>query len=240
MMKKIWFSLILVVYVNQTVFSCDCIFKSTFCEVTQNFKRTNSIVVKATVLSVSKEVAELQVLSVIVGDESRSTIKCFRHDPVFCGTVPFGEVGETFIYIFNRIDSITAFSPPNSQVRDYLLPICQFIKLKVEGDKIIGRITESKEQVMSENELLCGLLNTKNENLNTIKIAPNPTENKLFFKGIEKQINVAVFDIMGKMVFNQSVNTVQNFINIGDLASGIYIVRMQYLSNIIIVKIVKL
>jgi hypothetical protein len=99
MMKKIWFSLILVVYVNQTVFSCDCIFKSTFCEVTQNFKRTNSIVVKATVLSVSKEVAELQVLSVIVGDESRSTIKCFRHDPLFCGTVPFGNVGETYIYI---------------------------------------------------------------------------------------------------------------------------------------------
>jgi hypothetical protein len=144
------------------------------------------------------------------------------------------------IYIYNRIDSITAFSHPNSQVRDYLLPICQFVKLKVEDDKIIGRITESKEQVMSENELLCGLLNTKNENLNKIKIAPNPTENKLFFRGIEKQINVAVFDIMGKMVFNQSVNTVQNFINIGDLASGIYIVRMQYLSNIIIVKIVKL
>jgi Secretion system C-terminal sorting domain len=240
MMKKIWFSLILVVYVNQTVFSCDCIFKSTFCEVTQNFKRTNSIIVKATVLSVNKEVAELQVLSVVVGDESRSIIKCFKHDPYTCGTVAFGNEGETFIYILNRIDTIYRFSPPNVQIKDYILPLCQFIKLRVEGDKIIGRITENKEQVMSENELLCGLLNTKNENLNKIKIAPNPTENKLFFRGIEKQINVAVFDIMGKMVFNQSVNTVQNFINIGDLASGIYIVRMQYLNDMIIVKIVKL
>jgi Secretion system C-terminal sorting domain len=239
-MKKVWLSLIIIICINQIAFSCSCISIPTFCEVVQKYAQSNPTVIKATVLSVSNDVAELKVLSVIIGDESRSVIKCFRHDPFFCGAVPFGNIGETFIYIFSRIDSITTSSPPNVQVKDYRLPLCQFIKLKVEGDKIIGKITENKEQTMSENELLCGLFNTKNENLNKIKIAPNPTENKLFFRCVEKQINVAVFDIMGKMVFNQSVNTVQNFINIGDLASGIYIVRMQYLNDMIIVKIVKL
>ncbi len=239
-MKRLWISLTIIISIHQIAISCSCISTPTFCEAIKRFEQRKPTVVKATVLSVQDNVAELQVLSVIIGDESRSTIKCFRHDPLFCGSVPFGNVGETFIYIFNRIDSITNFSPPNARINDYTLPLCQFIKLKVEDGKISGRITENKDQTMSENELLCGLLSTKNQNLTKIKIAPNPTENKLFFRGIEKQINVAVFDIMGKMVFNQSLNVAENFINVADLASGVYIVRMQYLNDMIVVKIIKI
>jgi hypothetical protein len=119
------------------------------------------------------------------------------------------------------------------------LPLCQFIKLKIEGTKIRGFITQNKEQTIDESELLCNLFNTKSSTLNSVKTFPNPTNNYLYFKGLENEIDISITDLLGRNAYNTKVNPIKNVISLADLASGIYIVRMQYLSSVLLVKIVK-
>jgi hypothetical protein len=239
-MKKLISFLVLLLISKSMIWCCSCIPPKSFCEtIATRSKSSTTLVIKALVERKTDNEAQLQILTVLVGNESRSTIKCFRHDPLFCGTVDFGNEGDIAIFILNRIDSVSSFSPPTAKKNDYQLPLCQFIKLKIEGTKIRGFITQNKEQTIDESELLCNLFNTKSSTLNSVKTFPNPTNNYLYFKGLENEIDISITDLLGRNAYTTKVNPNKNAISLADLASGIYIVRMQYLSSVLLVKIVK-
>lgn len=74
-------------------------------------------------------------------------------------------------------------------------------------------------------------LSNQNINKNDLLVYPNPATQNLFivntFKGVNNQVQI--FDLNGKLIVNQSVNT-NGFsaleFNISDLKSGLYIVRV--------------
>ena len=74
-----------------------------------------------------------------------------------------------------------------------------------------------------ENQL--DLLGIEDNSLNNIRIYPNPTKNKLYFKSsIAEDFNISVYDILGKKVLENTVN-INKSLDVSQLNNGIYIIR---------------
>ena len=73
---------------------------------------------------------------------------------------------------------------------------------------------------------------TSNENLpltpNQLKVYPNPARNEINFAlpNIESASELQIFDILGKQVFYQTINPLQNRINISSLETGTYFLQI--------------
>ena len=75
-----------------------------------------------------------------------------------------------------------------------------------DGDKDIASVAFQQNALnwFSNNKIVLGL---EDNTLNTIRIYPNPTKNKLYFKSsIAEDFNISVYDILGKKVLKNSVN----------------------------------
>ena len=77
----------------------------------------------------------------------------------------------------------------------------------------------------------------ENYNSNQISIFPNPTTNTLFINGLPKNSNIKIFDVLGKEVLN--FETTNNQINISNLQSGIYILKIENENKIVTKKFIK-
>ena len=74
-----------------------------------------------------------------------------------------------------------------------------------------------------ENQL--DLLSIEDNSINHIRIYPNPTTDKLYFKSsIAEDFNISVYDILGKKVLENSVN-INKSLDVSQLNNGIYIIR---------------
>ena len=241
-MKKLVLCFGLCLLVKSLSFACDCSGTSNFCEsVTQAkiYSPATLLVAKVTVENTDKEKADLRILQVYWGSESAEIIKCFKEDPIMCGTIDVSKVGETFIFVFYRIEVKYQFSSPSASIGDYRLPVCQFGKLLVANGKISGNITESKEQVINENDFICAGLNT-NPVFKNVVLAPNPTTNQVSVKGLENETVATIYDIHGRILKQIKLQSAQNSISLIELASGIYIVRLQQNASVLVTKIIKL
>jgi hypothetical protein len=68
-------------------------------------------------------------------------------------------------------------------------------------------------------------------NFENISIYPNPTSDFIKFKGITSEtVNVSVYDILGKQIINQTINTNKS-LDVSNLQNGIYILRLDDLST---------
>lgn len=73
-----------------------------------------------------------------------------------------------------------------------------------------------------ENNFVLGL---NNNSIQKISIYPNPTADKLFFKGsFNNNFKVSVFDILGKKILAKTLNTNES-LDVSRLNTGIYIIR---------------
>ncbi|MBU2939055.1 T9SS type A sorting domain-containing protein [Lacinutrix sp. C3R15] len=81
-------------------------------------------------------------------------------------------------------------------------------------------------------------LSTSNFNKNTFAVYPNPVTNGLvnISSTSNQAISVAVFDVLGKQVINQTVTN--NTLNVASLNSGIYIVKLSQNGNVSTKKLV--
>ena len=69
----------------------------------------------------------------------------------------------------------------------------------------------------------CPALGIDDQNLITISIYPNPTDNTLFISGNESPIVVSIYNVLGKEVL--SIKNTNN-INVQALPSGVYVIRI--------------
>lgn len=76
-----------------------------------------------------------------------------------------------------------------------------------------------------ENDLI--VLGIDDNSINQISIYPNPTSDKLHFKGpFTQDFNVSVFDVLGKKVKNATLKT-NNPLDVSQLHNGIYFIRFE-------------
>jgi len=82
----------------------------------------------------------------------------------------------------------------------------------------------------------CPTASIDNQTLTNISIYPNPTNNKLFIQGLLNPTKISVYNVLGMLVLS---NTISSEIDINDLQSGIYIIKIVDEQKEIIRKFIK-
>ncbi|REG87318.1 endonuclease [Winogradskyella sediminis] len=129
------------------------------------------------------------------------------------GTIPYGDDPETTTIMVN-VNPVTSL--------------------------VINNNSTPSNRVMFDNlSWTCGLLSTPEYNLEHITLHPNPVKNELTI-GLKSNIttNIEIFDILGKRVLRQRISKTSG-INVTDLRTGIYIVKMTQGDSTITKKLIK-
>jgi hypothetical protein len=69
----------------------------------------------------------------------------------------------------------------------------------------------------------CPSFGLDDQNQSNISIYPNPVIDKLFIQGLLNPTKISVYDVLGKLVFSK---TTSSEINVDNLQSGIYILKI--------------
>lgn len=82
----------------------------------------------------------------------------------------------------------------------------------------------------------CETLYLSNKELleSKISIYPNPVIDNIYIKGIKQKVNVKIFNQLGQVVIQKTINPQNNSINLNNLTNGIYFLNVTNLNNGII------
>jgi hypothetical protein len=237
-MKKLLLLISIITLFGQKVKACRCITPfSPFCKAIERVT-DNDIVVRVIVEERIKNSAKLRILNLYKGNETQTTILAWGSDGVNC-LYGVGNVGKTYIMILSRI-KVAYQTTLDEKTGDYQTLSCAVSKVLVENGKIIGHITEETMQTMDDIDPkrlpFCPNFKTDLDLLENIVIAPNPTNNMLHFKNLTTEVSIEIFDLLGRLIQQTTIVPSQNFLNVADLASGLYIVRFRKSSSVHTVK----
>ncbi|MEY8849125.1 T9SS type A sorting domain-containing protein [Psychroserpens sp. XS_ASV72] len=115
----------------------------------------------------------------------------------------------------------------NTQSQAYAFTIADFDN---DGDKDIANIAYNNDDLnWFENELIT--LSLSSSSTESIAMFPNPAVDFVNFKGIDQEINVVIYNMIGDEVSKATLNNHQTTIDIKDLSSGVYIVEFEGFSQ---------
>ena len=82
----------------------------------------------------------------------------------------------------------------------------------------------------------CPTASIDDQNQLDISIYPNPTNYKLFIQGLSSSSRVSIYNVLGKLVLSQ---TISKEIDVNNLQSGIYIIKITDEQKEIVRKFIK-
>ncbi|MFZ4707586.1 MAG: LamG-like jellyroll fold domain-containing protein [Bacteroidales bacterium] len=71
-----------------------------------------------------------------------------------------------------------------------------------------------------------------------ISLAPNPTSDRIYISGLKENVKLSVFNLYGKMVLNKQ--TFDNQLKVGSLQAGIYFLKIEMASGILVKRFIKI
>ena len=88
----------------------------------------------------------------------------------------------------------------------------------------------------SPNAVNDSFMSSEDFNAESIVVYPNPVRNTLFIDGINHKFDIEICSIMGQKILTQSAT---NQLDISDLSSGIYLLKIKTGQTTVVKKIVK-
>ncbi|WP_339660823.1 endonuclease [uncultured Polaribacter sp.] len=82
-------------------------------------------------------------------------------------------------------------------------------------------------------------LSTSDTGLNSFKMYPNPTNGNVVYFQSTDNLDVKVYNVVGKLILDSKINSSKNSINISTLSTGVYFVKVASGSNSVIKKLIK-
>ncbi|MBT8272964.1 MAG: endonuclease [Bacteroidia bacterium] len=82
-------------------------------------------------------------------------------------------------------------------------------------------------------------LSIESNDLDFINIYPNPVRSEVFYVNTTKALEVKIYDLLGKLIKSDVVSPADDDIEIADLKSGIYLVRMRSNKQTITKKLIR-
>lgn len=110
------------------------------------------------------------------------------------------------------------------------------IKGRIIGDKI------GKEAFAYANQFFDGTLSTQQTSITNFEIYPNPVKDHINLKtDYEDDFNVTIYNLLGKKIVTETIDSTSKFMDISNLQSGIYFLKISSMDNTIlqIKKIIK-
>jgi Secretion system C-terminal sorting domain len=244
-MKKITLLLFFILSLHQLGFACRCASPTkTFCDEAISINE-NHIIARIQIESKDGIVGQARILNLYKGTEDRKTIQIWGGTGSGGGDCIYtiGNVGQIYIIILYRFNQ-TFPSSPAIKAGDYSMGGCSNTILLKDGGKIKGRITQLRnddeiDDIDPTSLSFCPQFKSDAQELQTIQIAPNPTSNNLTIRGLISDINISIFDAVGRLVSEQLVSVSNNILLVGDLSRGLYIIRYRRNTEIRSVKFVK-
>ncbi|MFD2824023.1 endonuclease [Lacinutrix iliipiscaria] len=83
------------------------------------------------------------------------------------------------------------------------------------------------------------LLSTDEFTVNEIKMFPNPVKGQLLNIHTQKDLQVDIYDILGKRILKSNVSANNNKLNVSSLSKGVYLVRLKSNDGVITKKLIK-
>lgn len=241
-MQKLLLLISIIIIFGQNAKACDCNSSATFCE-SVKAATDKSIVVRVIVEERNKNRGKLRILNLYKGNENKLFIQVWGSDGYSCRD-NIGNVGQTFIMILHRIEKFSQF-PLEEKEGDYeTWNFCNISHVQVENGKIIGHFNDFVSfQTVDDSDPnrlpFCPNFKTDLEILQSMVIASNPTEGILYLKNLAGETEIEIFDILGRKIQQKAILQSQNFIDVADLAVGLYIVRLRKNAAVHAVKFIK-
>ncbi|APY11742.1 endonuclease I [Seonamhaeicola sp. S2-3] len=115
--------------------------------------------------------------------------------------------------------------------------------INVSGDVSIiidGNSVSSNRVIFDDLSWTCYTsLSTESNELISLKMHPNPIKgNRLYFE-TNKDLDIKIYDILGKLIIDKSVISNNNFIDVSNIKKGIYLVRISNNNQSITKKLIK-
>lgn len=83
------------------------------------------------------------------------------------------------------------------------------------------------------------LLSNKTVNDTHYKMYPNPVKGDIIYFSSKSDLNVEIYNVLGKQVLTATINTKKKFINISNLNKGVYLVKLTSNEGVVIKKMIK-
>jgi hypothetical protein len=210
--------------------ACDCVTNTRgFCSFVQTLTQ-KQIVARVLIEKRDNASGQVRILNLYKGHETRKLIKVWSGNGANC--IGFlGNVGEEFIMVFDLIEEKSSFRP-EQEIGDYHpASACSPGTLKVENGKIIGAINSAKREEILDSDptqlFFCPSFLSDAQELEKIRVIPNPFSTQLVVEDVASDVVVSVFDIAGRLVAEINFAKTDNRLVLGHLASGLYIIRFR-------------
>ena len=82
----------------------------------------------------------------------------------------------------------------------------------------------------------CNALSTQDQNKNDINLSPSPARDFIYFKGLNENTEVSVYDVFGRLILKKNLK--ENTLDISELHSGIYYFEFYVFENKIVKKVI--
>ncbi|MGJ8592304.1 MAG: T9SS type A sorting domain-containing protein [Aquaticitalea sp.] len=136
-----------------------------------------------------------------------------------------GVINDAIVYFqgaSNANPSSTAVRIVNNNHISYDITVEDFDS---DGDRDVAAIGNSSDTVeWFENQLI--VLGVSEASTDGLSVYPNPAKNSLNFKGLTNSVSVSVFDSVGKLVLESSINRNQT-LDVSHLENGIYLMTFE-------------
>jgi hypothetical protein len=242
-MKKITLLFLVVLSITQFGYSCDCIGANiSFCDEVSSINE-DEIVARIQIVSREGLGGKAQILYLYKGVEEKKVIQIWGGGGGDCSIV-LGRVGQILIMKIGRITQNYPYSP-EMKIGDYKSGgVCSNTTLIVENGKIQGRISKLiKSNIIDDDDpkslSFCSIFESDAQELESVKISPNPTSDNLTIRGLRSSVIVSIFDYMGKLLSEEVISPSNNNVSFINFANGLYIIRFRRNNAIKGLKIVK-
>ena len=221
-------------------FACECIYTESFCKTLYAMGwmsqihpdiASNQLVLKAKILNHQYHGVQIQVLDVILGNETRDTLMIWGYSNQYAWD--FGNC-RTDVTDFTTNDTMilniyTNFEilDPVEHATDYTIAHCGVFYLNCHKGQVEGTITQNLLlEYMPYEEFKAMVPNCYATAIEEVGLSsnlayPNPFSQQLF---VPNSQSVRIFDVLGSLVFS-GASTPNQAINLSHLPQGIYYIE---------------
>ena len=133
------------------------------------------------------------------------------------------------------VDTIPVVRDTIPNVKDTIPVVRDTIPVII--DPTTGTITDFDGNVNNKLKIGDVAASTNSSAVSSVAVYPNPASETLYLRGIAQDAQVFIYDLGGKMVLNQQISG--NSIDIKNLQTGIYMIKIEGKEGVIIKKFVK-